>query len=326
MLLVCLNRTSGTRAAVLDAGVFAVNILGEDQGELAYRFARKDPDKFAGVPTDRGETGVPLLRDALAHIECRVEETVTGGTHTVFLAQVVQAAGREGPPLTYFRGRFGRLESALEESAYRELRDRVVNRRLPVDEPLDVDELAIDLDTEASRIRYALTKLSGDGLVSRRDGNQYVVTPLTAGGAEEVFDARCAIEVAVTDRTVGDVDPAALDELDRLAGTLARIVQSESPDLEEFLRVSHAYHAQLVSLAQCRPLTELYDRLGIPAFWHRTVGNTEWWRLFDVVHHAQLVQAYRDADLPRAKRLIYEHTEQVKRLARRTIDEAGGAV
>ena len=326
MVLVCLNRTSDTQAAILSSGVFGVNILAEDQDRIAYKFAKKGEDKFDGVAVDRGATGVPLVRDALAHIECEVKETVAGGTHTVFLAEVQQAAGREGPPLTYFRGKFGRLESALEESAYRELRKRVVAREIPAGQPLDLDDLARDLDTEASRVFYALTKLSGDGLVSREDGNTYVVKPLTAAAAEELFDARCAVEIAVAERSVGRVEAAQLNELASLADTLAGIVESDAPDLDTFLKASHAYHATLVGLAKCAPLTELYDRLGIPAFWHRTVGDREWWRLFDVAHHAQLVDAYRAGDAGRAKELIYEHTEQVKQLARRTIEAAGGAV
>lgn len=326
MLLVCLNRTSSTQAAVLEAGVFAVNILAEDQGELAYRFARKGADKFDGVLVERGEFGVPLLRDALAHLECEIKETVSGGTHTVFLAEVKQAAGREGPPLTYFRGRFGRLESALEEAAYRDLRERVVSRQLPVGRVLDVDALAVELGTESPRVFYALTKLCADGLVSRDDDNAYLVKPLTAAGAEEIFDARCAVEIAVVDRTVDTAVEEDLDDLAALARILAQVVEAEAPDLETFLRASHAYHARLVGLSGCGPLAELYDRLGIPAFWHRTVGATPWWQLFDVRHHADLVAAYRDRDGERAKRLIYEHTNQVKRLARATIEAAGGEV
>lgn len=326
MLLVCLNSTSDTRAAILETGVFAVNILAEGQGQLAYRFAKKGDDKFDGVLVDRGIQGVPLLRDTLAHMECEVKETVTGGTHTVFLAQVQQAAGKEGPPLTYFRGKFGRLESALEEAAYRELRERIVTRQLPAGQLLEVDDLALSLDTEAPRISYALTKLSGDGLVTRRDGDGYVVKPLSADAAVEIFDARCAVEVAVADRTVGKIDMHDLDHLEALAETLAWIVSEASPDLDAFLKASHDYHAQLVGLARCAPLTELYDRLGIPAFWHRTVGNEQWWRLFDVAHHAKLVQAYREENLGRAKQLIYEHSEQVKQLARKSIDAVGGEV
>lgn len=326
MLLVCLNRTSETQAAALEAGRFAVNILGEDQGQLAYRFARKGSDKFEDLPVLRGVTDSPLLPGAIAHIECEVKETVSGGTHTVFLAQVLEASGREGTPLTYFRGKFGRLESALEEAAYRDLRARVVGRQLPMADRLDVETLARELGTESSRIGYALTKLSADGLVSRADDGGYIVKPLTAAAAEEIFDARCAVEIAVADRTVGRVDEAQLGELVALADTLGREIRAEEPDLDTFLQASHSYHVRLVALAGCAPLSELYDRLGIPAFWHRTVGNEAWWTLFDVTHHTELVDAYRHGDRERAKELIYQHTEQVKRLARRTIDAAGGEV
>ena len=38
-LLVCLNRAAVTETAVRESGTFVVNILREDQGELAMRFA-----------------------------------------------------------------------------------------------------------------------------------------------------------------------------------------------------------------------------------------------------------------------------------------------
>src|SRR3954454_10271828 len=45
MLLVCLNRHLPTADAVSSAGVFAVNILTQDQGDLATQFATRHPDK-----------------------------------------------------------------------------------------------------------------------------------------------------------------------------------------------------------------------------------------------------------------------------------------
>ena len=109
MVLVCLNKTSETGAAVFKAQSFAVNILADAQEHLAAKFATKGADKFAGVAVRTGLTGNPLLDGSLATIECRTVETVTGGTHTVFLAEVLTAQARELAPLTYFRGRFGRL-------------------------------------------------------------------------------------------------------------------------------------------------------------------------------------------------------------------------
>jgi flavin reductase (DIM6/NTAB) family NADH-FMN oxidoreductase RutF len=109
MLLICVNKASNTQKAIAEAQVFAVNILREDQSELARRFAGSHPDKFAGMSISDGELGVPLLDDMLATIECRVTEIVSGGTHSIFLAEVQTAQAAEGMPLTYFRGRMGRF-------------------------------------------------------------------------------------------------------------------------------------------------------------------------------------------------------------------------
>lgn len=325
MLLACLNKTSDTQTAVLRSGVFGVNILAEGQDQLAYRFAKKGPAKFDGVAVRHGRTGVPLVEGALAHLECEVHETVTGGTHTVFLARVREAAGADAAPLTYFRGRFGRLESALDEAAYRDLRARVIERRLPTGQPMDLQQLAEDLGVDPQRVFYGVTKLCGDHLVTR-EAEGYVVAPLTAAAAEQMFDARCAVQIGVVEQTVGAASRDAVDGLDELATELARIVSSDAPDLAEFLRTSHAFHRSLVALAGCSPLDDLYERLGIPAFWNRTMSDRPWWRQFDVAHHAALVQAYRAPDVDEAKRLVYEHRDQVKSLVRELITAAGGEV
>jgi flavin reductase (DIM6/NTAB) family NADH-FMN oxidoreductase RutF len=109
MLLICVNKASNTQKAIAEAQVFAVNILREDQSGLAHRFAGSHPDKFAGMSISYGELAVPLLDDMLATIECRVTEIISGGTHSIFLAEVQSARATEGMPLTYFRGRMGRF-------------------------------------------------------------------------------------------------------------------------------------------------------------------------------------------------------------------------
>ena len=138
MLLVCLNTSSSTGQVIAAARRFAVNILAEGQADAAMRFAGKG-DKFAGQPVVRGIAGQPLLEDALANLECRVVEEVTGGTHSVFLAEVEHATGRQGTPLAYFRGQFGRLELEQDDDAHRDIRARVMSRELPAGKPLSLD-------------------------------------------------------------------------------------------------------------------------------------------------------------------------------------------
>ena len=114
MLLVCLNTRGSTQEAIHASRVFGVNILDEDQGIVAERFASTRGPKFDGLTVDRGAGGVPLLADSLAYCECRVAEDVVAGTHRVFLANVTRAVAREGSPLDLFprqvrsvRGRAG---------------------------------------------------------------------------------------------------------------------------------------------------------------------------------------------------------------------------
>jgi 4-nitrophenol 2-monooxygenase / 4-nitrocatechol 4-monooxygenase, reductase component len=110
MLLVCLNRASVTHGALTAAGAYGVNVLTDEQAEIAIRFAGTERrTKFAGLRLHYGPLGQPLLTDALARLECRVSETVSAGTHTVFLGTVAHAEATPGSPLTYFRGRFGRF-------------------------------------------------------------------------------------------------------------------------------------------------------------------------------------------------------------------------
>jgi flavin reductase (DIM6/NTAB) family NADH-FMN oxidoreductase RutF len=108
-LLVCMNTASATGRAIGASGAFAVNILSEDQAEVALTFARKGEDKFQSVLWSRSEAGMPLLDGALATLECRVVDQASGGTHVVFIARVERAVAHPGAPLAYFRGRFARL-------------------------------------------------------------------------------------------------------------------------------------------------------------------------------------------------------------------------
>jgi flavin reductase (DIM6/NTAB) family NADH-FMN oxidoreductase RutF len=109
MVLVCMNKTSETGMAIHAAGHFAVNILSEEQQEEAKRFAGKGENKFDGLETAPGIWGEPLLPGSLATLECQVTEETTGGTHWVFLAEVLKGSTGNGAPLAYWRGAFGRL-------------------------------------------------------------------------------------------------------------------------------------------------------------------------------------------------------------------------
>ncbi|WGD50188.1 flavin reductase [Bradyrhizobium sp. CB1650] len=97
---------SHSHPAFFNAERFAVNILAEDQIDLSKRFAKSSPDKFAGIDVDIGESGVPLLRDCSARLQCRVVSRVPGGDHTIYVAEVLAIDQTEREPLVFGNGRY----------------------------------------------------------------------------------------------------------------------------------------------------------------------------------------------------------------------------
>ena len=86
------------------AGTFGVSLLRGDQDALAAHFARGVPPiaMWSGVATRTGDTGVPLLADALAWLECRIVAEHATGDHTFFVGEVLALEeGSSGPALGY---------------------------------------------------------------------------------------------------------------------------------------------------------------------------------------------------------------------------------
>jgi 3-hydroxy-9,10-secoandrosta-1,3,5(10)-triene-9,17-dione monooxygenase reductase component len=112
--LVCfaVGRGSSTWPRLREAGAFSANILAEDQEALCRAFATSGADKFAGVGWRPGATGAPILNDVLGWVECRIEVEHDAGDHVLVIGRVVDLdVEREGKPLLFFRGGFGRFEA-----------------------------------------------------------------------------------------------------------------------------------------------------------------------------------------------------------------------
>jgi flavin reductase (DIM6/NTAB) family NADH-FMN oxidoreductase RutF/DNA-binding GntR family transcriptional regulator len=325
MLLVCLNMKSGTQEVIRSRRAFGVNILNEDQGALAERFATPGAAKFEGTTILRGELGVPLLDGALAYCECRVVEDVTAGTHRVFLAEVVDAVAGEGTPLTYFRGQFGRFETAEDRTVHGELRGRILGRAMSAGTRVDLGELAQQFAARPSVIYHAVSKLVTEGLLGRDPERGYFVKPITVEASDESHDARCAIELGVAALTVGRVSAAEVGRLRTLMEqTEPLVAEGRFVDVEAYTRLNAAFHTGLVDLAGNPSLLEAYDRLGIPGLMVSLLKPDSEIDPELVADHRRLVEAYEAGDLPRALEVIRLHNEHAKETSRRAIRSAGG--
>lgn len=114
-LLVCLNRKTGTCAAVRESGKFNVNLLPDAASPIAIRFAGvggvTGEDKFAVGEWTSDERGLPLLAEASLTFCCDVTEITEAGSHSIFVGQIACLTLGAAPALIYEQSRFHRLQA-----------------------------------------------------------------------------------------------------------------------------------------------------------------------------------------------------------------------
>jgi flavin reductase (DIM6/NTAB) family NADH-FMN oxidoreductase RutF len=110
LILACIDRATDMYNVLPAATHFGINILEEAQEELSRRFAELPANRFDGIGYTRGESGVVLLDDALAHLECRCMDRYEAGDHAIFVGEVERAWSGQGRPLLYYRGGYAQME------------------------------------------------------------------------------------------------------------------------------------------------------------------------------------------------------------------------
>jgi 3-hydroxy-9,10-secoandrosta-1,3,5(10)-triene-9,17-dione monooxygenase reductase component len=106
-ITIAMNKQRPLLTLLKPGGGIGVNILGRRQAPLYARFEKGfslGEDPFTGVAIDTAVTGAPLLCEAFAYLDCRIQTMLDAGDHMVILAEVLAGAVRQsGEPMTYTR-------------------------------------------------------------------------------------------------------------------------------------------------------------------------------------------------------------------------------
>ena len=112
LVLVCANRSSTTHGIIEEGGMFAVNILAAHQQDVSNVFAssKHEDSRLERVSWTEGETGAPLIDEALASLECEVSSAHQEGSHTIYVGKVQAVHASDAEPLVYYKGAYRSLE------------------------------------------------------------------------------------------------------------------------------------------------------------------------------------------------------------------------
>jgi flavin reductase (DIM6/NTAB) family NADH-FMN oxidoreductase RutF len=113
LVLVCFDNRLSSLPHFEASGKFGISILSDGQEEVSRIFAKKGSERPIELFFE-GPSGLPLIRKALATLECETVATFPGGDHQIYLGRVIAAdvheAQNASKPLLYFRGKYQHLQ------------------------------------------------------------------------------------------------------------------------------------------------------------------------------------------------------------------------
>jgi 3-hydroxy-9,10-secoandrosta-1,3,5(10)-triene-9,17-dione monooxygenase reductase component len=89
---------------------FSIGILRDDHAQLARRFGGSAPEGFSDFARLDTESGLPMVRGAVAHLVCEIANVIEAGDHSIVIASVRRLTVRGGRPLVYWRRMFFGLQ------------------------------------------------------------------------------------------------------------------------------------------------------------------------------------------------------------------------
>lgn len=106
LVLFCARHGSRTLDAIVDTGLFSVNILARAQRKVSNHFAGKPVDALGPDCEQHGSWHV--IPQSIAVLLCELETAYSAGDHTIVLGHVrdLRAPPTAGDPLLFFEGRY----------------------------------------------------------------------------------------------------------------------------------------------------------------------------------------------------------------------------
>ncbi len=107
LVSVAIKKGRPVEEVIQSAEQFALCILHTGQKDMLSHFGKgfgPGEDPFKGIPTEKAKTGIPLLKNCLCYLECKLRHCYDSGDHHVFIGEVINAGHEEdGQPMVHLR-------------------------------------------------------------------------------------------------------------------------------------------------------------------------------------------------------------------------------
>ena len=106
LILICIGDFNEGLELFKNSEYFAVNILNEAQVDISNLFAQSVKNKFEEIKWSNSKFGVPIIKGALAWLECKNFDQIRSGDHLILIGNVKNFHNEGGYPLAYYNGNY----------------------------------------------------------------------------------------------------------------------------------------------------------------------------------------------------------------------------
>ena len=193
----------------------------------------------------------------------------------------------------------------LSERVFDIVREQIVVGELATDMPIRQDALAAELGVSKIPVREALARLEQEGLLISHPNRGYLVRPMSAAEADEIYALRLALEPAAAAFAAVHAGDAEREEVQRV---FERLDAAASDNLADVAVRNRDFHTALVRVGGRLLTTQMVQRLSILSERY-VVAHLEPSGRESRAHleHRQLLDAWMARDGDTVEHLLTEH-------------------
>ncbi|RFU49763.1 GntR family transcriptional regulator [Paraburkholderia sp. DHOC27] len=217
----------------------------------------------------------------------------------------------------------------LTDQVYDEVRARILSRAIKIDEQINVEEVANELNVSRTPVVDAIKRLAADGLVEVRARRGTFVKGITERDAIEIFQIREALERFAARFVIESPENSAVTaKMRTLLETMTGFMSdSEFKDYTAFSVADSAFHNTLIDACDNQRLKTNYENLNI----HMHIMRSHFYRPLvppKRVHaeHTAILEAVVSKDAAAAERGISEHLAATREKMINNIRNSGGVL
>ena len=204
---------------------------------------------------------------------------------------------------------------SLSDSAYRALRERVLNHTLPAGELLNEHWICELLGLGRTPVHQALQRLHQEGLMEIVPRKGILVKPDSVSKIIDLLDARSIIEPVLAGRAARLAIPEDIEELKQIVAPGERDNGQPNGDsnlVDRFIERDRAFHAKLAAISGSAVLMEMQKSLHERAmrFWY-----SDLWRTLDqhkaATEHQAVIDAIERGDAKAAEAAMSQHIDEI---------------